>query len=207
MKFGKVAQLVLAIGIFAIAIIFLYRMSQGRQDEHEQLTTQIAAAQAILPDLESEKAELESHLNQLQVEMNQAKVSLSKGKANFPDGIDSIRYDELLSQMARDRDLEMMRLSTSEPGTKSEGDVTFTVTTFNMEVHGAVADIIDFIDAIAIGDDFTTATVELVSINIPEPLTLQEKEGLTEQEGEEEEEELGSPSATIKMNIYTYEGE
>jgi len=207
MKFGKVAQLVLAIGIFAIAIIFLYRMNLEREAEHEQLTTQIAAAQAILPDLEAEKAELEGQLNQLQVEMAQAKASLNRGKANFPDGIDSIRYDELLSQMARDRDLEMMRLSTSEPGTKSEGDVTFTVTTFDMEVHGAVADIIDFIDAIAIGDDFTTATVELVSINIPEPLTLQEKEGLTEQEGEEEEEELGSPSATIKMNIYTYEGE
>jgi predicted nuclease with TOPRIM domain len=211
MKFSKVAQLVLAIGIFAIAAIFLYRMYQERQDEHEQLNTQLASAQELLPELESEKADLESQLNQLQLQLEQAKASLRRGTLKFPVTMDSIRYDELLFQMAHDRDLEMMTLNTSEPGIENVEGVEFTVTSFDMEVHGAVADIIDFVNGIAISDDFRTAAVEVVNIVVPEPLTLPEKEGLTEQEqeeGEEEEEgEIGSPSASIQINIYTYEGE
>ena len=121
MKFGKVAQLVLAIGIFAIAIMFLYRMSQGREAEHEQLTTQIAAAQAILPDLESEKAELEGQLKQLQVETrkleemtNQAIASrglkagqgalsdeqLTQNLAKMRPGIDRL-FEGIFSDMSR----------------------------------------------------------------------------------------------------------
>jgi hypothetical protein len=110
MKFGKVAQLVLAIGIFAIAIIFLYRMNQGRAAEHEQLSTQMETVQQLLPQLVSESEDLESRLNQLQAELDQAKALLSEGKARFPISIDGIRYDELLCQMAHDRDLEVMKL-------------------------------------------------------------------------------------------------
>jgi len=210
MKFGKVAQLVLAIGIFAIAAIFLYRMYQGRQDEHEQLNTQLATAQALLPKLESEKAELEGQFSGLQVRMEQATASLSQGKAKFPDLIESIEYDELFFDMAHDRDLEMMSLSASEPAKQNVGDVTFTVTSFSMEVRGAVADILDFVNGIAIGDDFTTATVDVVNISVPEPLTMPEKEALAEQAPEaedEEEEKPESPSATIRVTIYSYEGE
>jgi hypothetical protein len=210
MKFGRVAQLVLAIGIFAIAAIFLYRMYQERQDEHEQLSNQLATAQQLLPKLESEKAELEGELSSLQVRMEQAIASLSRDKAKFPGLIESIEYDELFFQMANDRDLEMMSLAAAEPGELKVEDVTFTVTTFTMEVHGEVADIIDFVNGIAIGDDFTTTAVEVVNISVPEPLTVQEKEAPAEQATEEEDEEEvkpESPSATIRVNIYSYEGE
>ncbi|MFC1956726.1 hypothetical protein ACFLVY_00295 [Chloroflexota bacterium] len=214
MKFGKTAQLVLAIGIIAIAVIFLYRMNQERAAEYEGLNAQLTTAQVLMPELISEGEELESRLNQLQIELNQAKAALSRGKASFPRSIDSIRYDELLFQMAGDRDLEMMTLVTSEPAEQSVGDVTFTVTTFAMEVKGTVDDILDFVNTIAIGDDFTAATVEIVFITVPEPVTQQEKEGLVKpeeveqaEEGEEGEEELGAPSAAIELDIYNYRGE
>jgi len=208
MKFSKTAQLILAIGIFAIAIVFLYRMNQGRAAEYEQLNTQLETAQALLPGIISEGEELESRLNQLKIDLNQAKAELSQGKANFPHSIDSVRYDELLFQMARDRGLEMMRLVTSEPSDKGIEDVTFNVTSFDMEVKGAVADILDFVNTIAIGDDFTTAIVNIVSITVPEPVTQQVKEGIVEQEEEgEEAEELGAPSAAIELDIYNYRGQ
>ena len=72
MKFGKVAQLVLAIGIFAIAAVFLYQMYQGRQNEYEQINTQVAASQTLLLKLESDKAELEGQLSSSQVQLEQA---------------------------------------------------------------------------------------------------------------------------------------
>jgi hypothetical protein len=207
MKFGKTAQLVLAIGIFAIALIFLYRMNQGRAAEHEQLSTQLETAQQLLPQLVSESEDSESRLNQLQAELDQARASLSAGKAKFPLSIDGIRYDELLCQMAHDRDLEVMRLVASEPTERNVGDVTYTVTSFDLEVMGQVADVLDFVNAIAIGEDFATATVELVNISVPEPLTMQEKEALAGQGQEEEEEAPEAPSASIKVNIYSYKGD
>jgi uncharacterized protein YoxC len=207
MKFGKTAQLILAIGIFAIAIVFLYRMNQERAAAYDELNTQLTTAQALLPGMISESEELESRLNQLKIDLNQAKVDLNKGKANFPNSIDSIRYDELLYQMARDRGLEIMTVETSEPTEMNVEEVTFTVTNFNVEVKGTVADILDFVNTIANGDDFTTAIVDVVSIAVPEPVTQQVKEGLVEQEEVEEEEgELGAPSADIEINIYNYRG-
>jgi hypothetical protein len=207
MKFGKTAQLILAIGIFAIAIVFLYRMNQERAATYDELNTQLTTAQALMPGMISESEELESRLNQLKIDLNQAKVDLNKGKANFPSSIDSIRYDELLYQMARDRGLEIMALDTSEPTEMNVEEVTFTVTNFNVEVKGTVADILDLVNTIANGDDFTTAIVDVVSIAVPEPVTQQIKEGLVEQEQEEEGEgERGAPSAAIEINIYNYRG-
>jgi hypothetical protein len=207
MKFGKTAQLILAIGIFAIVIVFLYRMNQEREVVHEQLNTQLTAAQQLLPEIISESEDLESRLSQLQIELNQAKASLSQGKAKFPTSTDSIRYDELLFQMASDRDLEMMSLTTSSPTEQNVADISYTVTSFAMEVRGQVADMLDFVSAIAIDEDFSTADVELVDIRVPQPLTAQEKEALALEETEEEEEAPEAPSAVIKLSIYSYEGD
>lgn len=211
MKFGKVAQLVLAIGIFAIAAVFLYQMHQGRQEEHEQLNTQLAAAQLLLPKLEAEKSDLEGELSGLQIRMEQAEASLDAGKAKFPEQVETIEYGELFFEMAQDRDLELLKLTTLEPSTQEVGDVTYVVTAFRLEVAGEVADILDFVNGIAIGGDFTTTMVDVVNIRVPEPLTLAEKEELTAQQAEtdeeEEDEEPESPSASIGVYIYSYEGE
>ena len=211
MKFGKTAQLILAIGIFTIGIVFLYRMNQERAVEYEELNTQLATAQALLPEIVSEGEELQIRLSQLQTDLDQAEYSLRRGKAKFTVTIDSIEYDWQLYQMARDRDLEMMTLFTSEPREMEVGNVTLTIYSFDMEVKGTVADILNFANVMATDDDFTTATVEIVSISVPEPLTLQEKEGIVEQAQQEEdgegEEELGAPSAFIQLEIYSYEGD
>jgi Tfp pilus assembly protein PilO len=207
MKFSKTAQLILAIGIFAIVLVFMYRMNQSREAEHEQLSTQLATAQTLLPEIVAENEELEGRLNQLQLELNQAEASLKEIKAKFPASTDSIRYVELLCQMAYDRNLEMMSLFTSEPVEQTMEEVAYTTVSFEIEVTGQVADILDFVNAIAIGEDFTTAIVEEVDIRVPEPLTAYEKEYLDLQEPEEGEEAPEAPSADIKLSIYSYEGD
>ena len=70
-------------------------------------------------------------------------------------------------------------------------------------MEGDVVDILDFIDAITLGSDFTTATVTKVEMDVPEPLTEDEKEEMDEEELEEAE----LASARIEFAIYTYEGE
>jgi hypothetical protein len=207
MKFGKVAQLVLAIGIFAIAAIFLRQMYQGRLDEYAETTIQLEASQTLLLKLEADKADLEVQLSSAKVRLEQAQASLSEGKAKYPERIESIEYDELFFEMADDRDLEILRLTASDPSEQTVDDVTYVVTIFSLEVAGEVADIVDFVNGIAIGEDFTTTTVEMVRITVPEPLTRAEKEELEEQEAEEDGEEPESPSASIRVYVYSYEGE
>lgn len=207
MKFGKTAQLLLAIGIFAIGAIFLYRMNLERQAVHEELDTQLAATQLLLPKLSSDKEELESRLNRLQSELAQAETSLGESKAKFPASVENIDYVELLFEMAQARDLELMSLTTSGPVIQVVEDIGYEVTSFNLEVKGKVSDILDLVNVIATDEEFTTATVELVAIKVPEPLTSQEKEELAGQEQTEEEEPPEAPSAIIKLDIYSYEEE
>ncbi len=104
-------------------------------------------------------------------------------------------------------------------------DVIYQVTYFAIDVKGkapesdfkteeeykayidkAVDDILNFINTIATHEDITTATVKLVSIVIPKPLSEKEKDELTE-ELIEKRGEIEVPSATIQLVIYSYEGE
>ena len=75
-------------------------------------------------------------------------------------------------------------------------DITFSVTSFTADVRGEVDDILGFISTIVISEDFLNATVELVNINIPEPLTEAEKEAIKEGLTREIMEELAEEELT-----------
>jgi hypothetical protein len=186
-------------------------MPYSRQvSEQQELEASLAAAQARWPQVISARQAAEAELTQWQDKLAEATSLLAKSEAKFPESAESIKYDELLFDIADVCDLEVMSLTASEPSDKKVEDVTYIVTSFDLEVEAAgsppgtvakfetyidetVANILDFINTIATGEDFTTATVELVNIDIPEPMT----------EGEEAE----KPTATIKITIYSYKGE
>lgn len=202
MRIGKIAWLVLGIGILIIAAVTLYMVYSRQISQQEDLDASLSTAQSTLPKLVSERENLEGQLTQLKSGLAQAESSLSTAKKSFPESVESIEYGEILFQIADDSDLEITSLTSSEPSDETVEDITYWVTSFKVEVKGEVADILKFVNAIATGEDFTTATAEVVNIDIPEPLTEEEKEVLTEEEIEEEE----MPSASIKLVIYSYEG-
>ena len=222
MKFGKAAQLILAIGIFAVGGIFLNRMNTQRQVEQEQLNTQLSAAQLLLPKIVSEKDDLEGQLAQLQAELDSAKILASESKENFPDSVESIEYDELIFNIAHDRDLEIEVLFASEPSTLTVDGVAFVLSSFTVQIQGIVADeefatadeyrtftyqtvsdILDFISAVATGEDFRTASIESVDINIPDLIT---DDDIAEMQAEEVPPEYETASAALRLNVYSYEG-
>jgi len=190
MRLSKTAWLILGIGIFVIAFATLYMLYSRQADEQEQLRDSLSVAQDALPQLISEREDLESQLTQWESQLAQATSSLVKIEARFPESVQSIEYDERLFEIADDCDLEITSLTASEPGEEKVEDVTYAVTSFGVEVEGEVADILDFVNAIATSEYFTTATMEMVNMDIPEP-----------------EEEEDKPSATIELVIYSYKGE
>jgi len=226
MKFGKTAQIILAVGIFAVALIMLYRMNLQQEQEQEQLNMQLATSQGLLPKLTAEEEDLQSQLTQLNSNLAEATLSLGEAKGRFPSSVESIEYDEVLFELAYECDLDIISLVASEPADEEvevelEADeedqevdnVTYSVTFFEIEVQGkaatstleteaeckeyiyqTVADILSYFSAVASGDYFTTATAELVKISVPEPAIG-------------EEGEVEAASATIKLGVYSYEGE
>ncbi|MBA7650789.1 hypothetical protein ES703_58600 [subsurface metagenome] len=101
----------------------------------------------------------------------------------------SIEYDEELFFIADDYNLEIMSLTASEPSENKVEEVPFDNTVFEVEVRGAVSDILSFINNVATGGYFNSATVELMNIEVPEP-------------------DLGEqPLAVIQIIVYSFEGE
>jgi len=240
MKFGKTAQIILMVGIFAVALIMLYRVYLQQGVEQLEVSMQLATSQGLLPRLASEEEDLQSQLTQLNSNLAEATLSLGEAKERFPGSVESIEYDEVLFELAHDCDLDIISLVASEPADEEvkveleadnqdqEVNVTYSVTLFEIEVQGkavesafdtaneyegyvsqTVADILSYFSAVASGDYFTTATVELVNISVPEPLTDDDIEEIKGQDMTEEEmiQEFEMASATINIGVYSYEGE
>jgi len=222
MNFGKGAQLVLAIGIFVVGAIFLQRMNAERQESGEKLAEQMETAQSLLPQLTAEREDYENQLTSLEAEMATVRVVAEESKQVFPNSAESIEYDEIIFLMAHDRDLEIVHLTASEPSSTSTGDINFVTTVFSISVrgkpiatsfdstttyrefiYGTVSDILDFINGIAIDEDFASATLDSAEISVPSVLFEAEITGMQETE---EVDEIKVPTANIRLTVYSYEG-
>jgi len=190
MRLSKTAWFILGIGVFIIALIMLLVFNSQQAGEQERLEEDLSTYEALLPQLTSEREALENQLASLASQLDEATSSLNYSKAKFPDEVESIEYDEELFMSAQDCNLEILSLTASEPRERLEEDIiTYTITNFEIEVRGKVADMLTFVDIITTGGYFNSATVEMVNMEIPEPDEDQE------------------PTATIELAIYSYEGE
>jgi hypothetical protein len=210
MKLSKTAQLALGIGILAIALLSLLVVYRQQRGEIGRLDDALPVAQSTLPKTVSEKegvqsqlTAVESQLALLESKLTQATTLLNTSKVSFPNTVESIEFGEALFKFASSWNLEITRLTSSEARDREEEELAFSVTTIAVDVQGEVDDILNFVDAIATGEDFTPATVELATVSVPEPLTEEELEGLTEDEIAEET----APTATVELTIYGYRGE
>ena len=215
MRLSRTAWIVLGAGIFVIAFVSLYMFYSRQVTEQEQLETSLASAEATLPQLISEKDALEDQLAEWEKELADVTSALNKSRSKLAIPVHSIEYDEKLFGIADECDLEVASITASEPAEEEYGEVegiTYVVTSFEVTVQPAdsppatvasfkiyideaVTSIIDFVKTIATAKDFATATIEVVSIENLEPPS------------ETEVGEAEKPSATINLNIYSYQGE
>ena len=210
MKLSKKAWLIVGIGIFVIAFGSLYMVYYRQMREQEQLNDSISMAQANLVKVVSEKERWEgtlpqshSEIDRLEDDLTKATSSLDMAKLGFPESIESIEYGDDLCKIARDCNLEMTNLTSSEPTDEEVETITYSSASFVVDVKGEVDDILDFTDIIRSDYYFDfelpwSASVDLIDINTPEPLTEEEKEQLTGKEIKEREMSL----ARIHLSVY-----
>jgi len=189
MKLSKTALWILGIGVFIIASAVLIMLYAGRSGDAERLEDNLLVTQALLTKFTADRAELNSQLTQLYNQLDEADSAYRQSKANFPKSVMSIEYDEELFFIANDYNLEVMSLTASEPSENKVEEVPFDNTVFEVEVRGAVSNILSFINNVATGGYFNSATVELMNIEVPEP-----------DQGEQ-------PLAVIQIIVYSFEGE
>jgi len=188
MKLSKVAWLILGIGILVIATGSLYMVYLQEGREQQALNNSLSDAQAEYSRLTTDRGEKESQLTQLKGELADAESSFDEAEAKFPASVESIEYGAELFRIADGHDLVISTVTSSEPSYEGIGDITYFVTSFTVKVEGEVANILDFINTIATSDYFTSATIGVVSMGIPEPLAVEK------------------PWAIINLVIYGYKG-
>jgi ABC-type transporter Mla subunit MlaD len=179
-KISKKVWLIIGIAIFVIALVSLVRIYTQQVKEQDQLRTSLAAQQTLLRGLTASKNETEKQLAQAESLFNTSRVK-------FPESVESIEYGEDLFKIADDCNVDLTQLSLSMPTDKTGEAVTYSVSSFVIEVQGNVNDVLDFINAIRTGDGFQlpwSAEMKNVSIDFGD-------EGVV---------------ATINVDIYGYKG-
>jgi len=196
-RLGRTALLVMGIGVFVITFVALFFIYARQSSEQEGLESSLAGAQNQLTMLISGRQSLETQLSQQQSKLGETQALLTSALASFPELEASIEYNEVLTELAGDYELEVVSMAADAPREKEVEGVTFLVIYFEVQVEGELSSILNMVNAIATDERFASATVETVDIKIPEPqpliMTL-----VQEQE---------KSSGTIKLVGYSYGGE
>jgi hypothetical protein len=189
MKLSKTAWWILGTGFFILAAVIMIVLLSSKSGDIAQLQENLGVTQTLLNKLISEREGLESQVAELGNILDEAEAAYNSSQGKYPDSVASIEYDEEIFSLAHDSNLDVLSLLASEPGVNKVEDISFDNTTIEIEVQGTVTNILTFIDDVATGAYFESATVEMINLDVPEA-------------GQDEK-----PSAVIKIIIYSYEGE
>ena len=185
MKLSKKSLLIIAVGIFIIALVGLWTVHSQQVNELNQLKEKLNTAELKLSGLQPEKSsqrqeELERQLNQTISQSETARASLSQP-------IESIAISDIIFDIAEDYGVEVTEISSSGIANEELAGITCSALPLTAKVEGEVTDITSFITKL--NEELATGVVRSVAISIPE----------TTDEGEE-------TSADIQVVIYTYRG-
>jgi hypothetical protein len=192
-KFGKTARLVLIVGAFVIILATMCLIYARKGGEQADLEVKLAGAQTQLSTLISGKEAAEVQLAAQQEKLAEAQALLNNARGSFPKAGASIEYDEVLTQLASAHNLAVTSMTADSPHQKKVGDVTFVTVAFDVQVRGDMMSILSMVNDIASDKRFASATVDLVSMSIPERTSYWE----TPEE----------PTAKIELVGYSYLGE
>jgi len=187
----------MGIGVFVIAFVALFFLYARQSSEQEELESSLAGTQTQLARLISGRQSLETQLSQQQSKLGETQALLTSALASFPELEASIEYNEVLTELAEDYELEVVSMAADAPREKEVEDITFLVIYFEVQVEGELSSILNMVNAIATDERFASATVETVDIKIPEPVLVMMTLG----------QEREKSSGTIKLVGYSYGGE
>lgn len=183
MKLSKTSWLLITIGVFVIVLVGLSVIRSQQVNQQNQMNEELNTAELKLNGLQTEslsqrRAELEQKLSQVTSQSETARKALSQ-----PLG--SIDVSDFLFDIAEANSVNITVLNSPGLASTELTGVTCTVLPLSASVKGNLADLASFITQL--NEDLANSVIGSVTINVPEA----SKE---------------SPSASIELVIYTYQG-
>jgi len=200
MKVNRNTLIILGIGILIVVFVVLYMAYSRYVSQRDALLATVDASQNKFSLVSGEKRTLEPQLTQLQQKIADLNASFAKAKGEFPGvSIQSIEYEEEFSKLAEDSSVAVTKLTATDSSTLREGNVTYIVTDFSVEVRGSRTNLLDFIHRVSISKYLGTASINT--------LKLEEEPVPTPTPGfEPEPPPVNFTTLTLTITIYRYEG-
>jgi len=165
LKISKTSLMILAVGIMIIASVSLYLAYAQFVSQRDALYKTIDTANTKYGQVNVDKRSLQPQLAQLQQQNADLKSAYDTARGEFPNvTIQSIEYDEELSRLADESAVMVWVLGATDSSQQAEGNFTYVITNFSVEVKGDRTNILDFIHRLATSSYFATADINTVDL-------------------------------------------
>jgi len=209
MKISQRLIVIVLIGIFIIGLVVLY-MNYSKQVSARTLAQQnLTAANADLTKSTTDKNtaqkqldQANSEITQLQNQVTQAQQNLANKKTAVPTSADSVDYDEILFNAAVPFNVSVLSITTDKPAESKLDNITFDTASFNVALKGNMADVLNYLYALATDTPFQYATINSLSMN-----TVNETQTTTAADGTQTETTVTYETMNVQITMYTYGGQ
>ena len=185
MKITKTTWIILTIGICAIVFASLGFARAQQLKEQAQMDEEISIAENRLSSLQFEQ--LSSQQGELEKQLSQSIAQFEATKTILSQPVEGIAISDTLFSLAESSGAKITEISSSGLALDKLEEVPCSVLPFTIKAEGTIPSLMSFI--FSLNAKFVTGTVESVEIVVPED-TAEE-----------------SPSATIRLRVYTYKGD
>jgi hypothetical protein len=183
-KLSKTSWLILSAGLFVVVLAGLGITRSQQLQEQGKLENDLGVSQKILDKLQV--TDLRQRLDELQQKEEEGQLQLEEAKKKLDKTVVSVNITEEFFSIADYCGVLVMNMSTSPIIPNTYEGIGLSTAALNAEVTGELPNLINFV--ISLNNDFTTGLVKEALINIPPS-----SENVT-------------PSASVQMIIYSYEG-
>ena len=178
MKLSKKTGLVIGIGIFVIALAYLFMTYSGRTDEQKQLNEQLASAQSRLSGIRLEQ--LSSQQAELEKQLSQATSQFEAAKSVFSELAGNTTAISIFFKVAKANGVEVTEVKSPGPAEDTLEGLACWVTPLTAKVKGELPSLVSFF--LELNDYLETGVIKSLTT------------------GE-------NASAEIQLVIYTYRGD
>ena len=190
MKSNKMLQIILVVlvVVFVAAAGFIYSANSGELKKQTQLKNTFSQSQTIYKNGLAQKTTLQNTNASLTTQLAAAQALLAA--AHFRSSAESIDYDGIIYALAGTAKVQVSSLTASAPAAITEGTTVYQAQTFTISVTGfppnkifakasddsayisaVVGNIQALLASIAAGPDFDTTTIQSFNLSSPVPMT------------------------------------
>jgi hypothetical protein len=183
-KLTKTGWLILAAGVFVVALASLGVTRTQQLKEKSKLDQELESSTQILEKLQT--SDLRQQLDDLQQKVEETEILKDEAAQSLNETVVSVDISDELFTIADYCGVTVMNLVTSPINQSKYANINLNSTTMNIHVNGDLPNLVNFVTSL--NNDYKTGVVKTYQISVP-----------SDSSGNQ------SPSASVQIIIYSYE--